>query len=66
VSSNELGSSLTSLATSDPTLTVPVSGDADVHESAYVNEDGSYIVAVLNPTHEAWKFGAGPGKCSGV
>lgn len=38
----------------------------DLHSSAYVNEDGSYAVVILNPTYEGRKVSVDFGKCSGV
>jgi hypothetical protein len=43
-----------------------VSDNDDLYSSAYVNEDGSYVVVVLNPTYEARKVSVDLGKCSGV
>ena len=40
--------------------------DSDLFSSAYVNEDGSYVVVVLNPNYEERKVSVDLGKCSGV
>jgi hypothetical protein len=45
---------------------IGVSGNDDLFSSAYVNEDGSYVVVVLNPSYEERKVSVDLGKCSGV
>jgi hypothetical protein len=40
--------------------------DNGLHSSAYLNEDGSYVVVVLNPTYKEHSVSVDLGKCSGV
>jgi len=40
--------------------------DNELHSSAYLNEDGSYVVVVLNPTYKERSVSVDFGKCSGV
>jgi len=40
--------------------------DNELHSSAYLNEDGSYVVVVLNPTYEEHSVSVDLGKCLGV
>jgi hypothetical protein len=40
--------------------------DNALHSSAYLNEDGSYVVVVLNPTYKELSVSVDLGKCLGV
>jgi hypothetical protein len=68
-SPNACGRSRTTRASSADAYRIGV-GDSennnDLHSSAYLNEDGSYVVVVLNPTYEKHSVSVNFGKCSGV